>query len=67
MILTGPAGDTIPNAVTAKQQRRARQLRGEADVRRLGLVERPRQREVRLVSPQGFAAGRLANLSPEQS
>jgi hypothetical protein len=67
MILTGPPGDTIQNAISVKAQAgldsyAAKLMFGDwlwwADqVNNL----------VRLVSPQGFAAGRLANLSPEQS
>jgi phage tail sheath protein FI len=66
-ILTGPAGDSISNAVMVK--------------RSIGLdcysvklmfgdwLWWPDQANglTRLVSPQGFAAGRLANLSPERS
>jgi phage tail sheath protein FI len=67
MILTGPAGDTIQNAVAQKQQMgldtwAAKLMFGDwlwwsDQVNNI----------VRLVSPQGFTAGRLANLSPEQS
>jgi len=67
MILTGPAGDTIQDAVNVKQQ--------------AGLVSYSAKlmfgdwlwwsdqvnNTIRLVSPQGFTAGRLSNLSPEQS
>jgi uncharacterized protein len=67
MILTGPAGDTIANAVSAKQTAgldtyAAKLMFGDWiywDDRTNGML--------RLVSPQGFIAGRLANLSPEQS
>jgi uncharacterized protein len=66
-ILTGPAGDTITNAVNVAQQSgldsfAAKLMFGDwiywADQSN-GIT--------RLVSPQGFVAGRLANLSPEQS
>ena len=67
MILTGPAGDTPQNAVDAKH--------------RIGLDSYSTKSmfgdwlwwadqssgSIRLVSPQGFTVGRLANLSPEQS
>ncbi len=43
MILAGPAGDTIANAVCVKQSVGPRHLRRQADVRRLDLVERPGQ------------------------
>jgi hypothetical protein len=67
MILTGPAGDSISNAVTVKQSvgldcYSTKLMFGDwlwwSDQTN-GLI--------RLVSPQGFATGRLANLSPEQS
>jgi hypothetical protein len=67
LILTGPAGDSISNAVTTKQFvgldcYSTKIMFGDwlwwSDQSN-GLI--------RLVSPQGFTAGRLANLSPEQS
>ena len=66
-ILTGPAGDSISNAVSIKHSvgldcYSTKLMFGDwlwwSD-QASGLV--------RLVSPQGFVAGRLANLSPEQS
>lgn len=67
MVLTGPAGDTIQNAVGVKQQIgldswAAKLMFGDW----LWWSDQVNS-VVRLVSPQGFAAGRLANLSPEQS
>lgn len=67
MVLTGPAGDTIANAVTTKQQAgidcyAAKLLFGDW----VYWFDQA-QGAVRLVSPQGFCAGRLAALSPEQS
>lgn len=66
MILTGPAGDNIANAVNAKQQAgidsyAAKMLFGDW----VYWFDQS-QGVVRLVSPQGFCAGRLASLSPEQ-
>ncbi|WP_298213970.1 phage tail protein [Acidocella sp.] len=67
MILTGPAGDTIDNAVIVK---------GEAGIDSYAAKmmfgdwiywNDLTNSVIRLVSPQGFVAGRLANLSPEQS
>jgi hypothetical protein len=67
LILAGPAGDAISNAVTVKQSvgldcYSTKIMFGDwlwwSDQTN-GLI--------RMVSPQGFAAGRLANLSPEQS
>jgi hypothetical protein len=67
MILTGPAGDTIANAVATKASAglddySAKLMFGDW----LWWNDQVNQ-TVRLVSPQGFVAGRLANLSPEQS
>ncbi len=63
----GPSGDTIANAVAAK-------LVAGLDTYAVKLMfgdwvywNDPTNAQVRLVSPQGFTAGRLANLSPEQS
>jgi phage tail sheath protein FI len=67
MILTTPAGDTIANAVssiaTAGLDSYAAKLMFGDWLWWSDQVNNT----VRLVSPQGFAAGRLANLSPEQS
>ena len=66
-ILTGPAGDTVSNAISVK---RAAGLDSYAAKLMFGdwLWWSDRVNGItRLVSPQGFAAGRLANLSPEQS
>jgi uncharacterized protein len=67
MILTGPAGDTVQNAVSVKRQAgldsyAAKFMFGDW----LWWADQV-NRTIRLVSPQGFTAGRLANLSPEQS
>ena len=67
MILCGPSGDTILNAVAAKQS-------AGLDTYACKLMfgdwlwwSDQVNATLRLVSPQGFTAGRLANLSPEQS
>ena len=67
IIATGPAGDTIGNAIVAKQA-------AGLDTYSVKLMfgdwvywNDQTNGSIRLVSPQGFAAGRLANLSPEQS
>jgi hypothetical protein len=67
VILTGPPGDTISNAVTTKQSvgldcYSTKLMFGDW----LWWLDQTNG-VARLVSPQGFAAGRLANLSPEQS
>jgi uncharacterized protein len=67
MVLTTPPGDTISSAVFAKQ---SWGLDSYAVKLMFGdwLWWNDQVNGVlRLVSPQGFAAGRLANLSPEQS
>ena len=66
-ILTGPAGESISNAVETK---RAIGLDCYSTKLMFGdWLWWPDQTNgiTRLVSPQGFTAGRLANLSPEQS
>ena len=67
MILTGPTSDTIANAVTVKNS-------AGLDTYSCKLMHGDwiywndqANGVLRLVSPQGFVAGRLANLSPEQS
>ena len=67
MIVTGPSGDTIGNAITSKQ---AAGLDSYGVKLMFGdwlYWNDQVNGAIRLVSPQGFAAGRLANLSPEQS
>jgi uncharacterized protein len=67
MILTGPAGDTVQNAATVKHtvgldSYSAKLMFGDW----LWWSDQANS-SIRVVSPQGFTAGRLANLSPEQS
>ncbi len=67
LILCGPSGDTIANAVSVKQTAgldsyTCKLMFGDW----LWWNDQVNQ-TMRLVSPQGFVAGRLANLSPEQS
>ncbi len=67
MILTTPAGDEIQNAISTKHQAgldtyAAKLMFGDW----IWWSDRTND-QIRLVSPQGFVAGRLANLSPEQS
>ena len=67
MILTTPAGDTITNAMTTKA---AAGLDSYAAKLMFGdwlWWSDQVNNAIRLVSPQGFAVGRLANLSPAQS
>ena len=67
MILTGPAGDTIQNAVTVKRQAGLDSYAAKLMFGDWLWWSDQVNSTIRLVSPQGFAAGRLANLSPEQS
>ena len=67
MMQCGPSGDTIANAITTMT---TAGLASYASKLLFGdwLWWNDQVNQVmRLVSPQGFAAGRLANLSPEQS
>jgi phage tail sheath protein FI len=67
MVATGPSGDSIATAITTKQG-------AGLDTYGVKLMfgdwiywNDQVNGIIRLVSPQGFAVGRLANLSPEQS
>jgi phage tail sheath protein FI len=68
MILTGPAGDTIADAVSVilasglNSTTSAKLMFGDWIY-----WNDQTNGQIRIVSPQGFVAGRLANLSPEQS
>jgi phage tail sheath protein FI len=67
MILTGPAGDTITNAATTKAEAGIDTYAAKMMFGDWIYWSDQTNAVTRLVSPQGFAAGRLANLSPEQS
>jgi phage tail sheath protein FI len=67
MILTGPSGDTITNAVAVKQNAGLDSYAAKLMFGDWIWWNDPVNQQLRLVSPQGFVAGRLANLSPEQS
>jgi hypothetical protein len=67
MILTTPAGDTIANAVTTMAAAGLDSYGAKLMFGDWLWWSDQVNNTVRLVSPQGFAAGRLANLSPEQS
>ncbi len=66
-ILSGPGGDSIPGAVAAKQAAGLDSYSAKLMFGDWVYWSDPVSGTVRLVSPQGFVAGRLANLSPEQS
>jgi len=67
MVLTGPAGETIAGAIAAKNSAGV-----DSYIAKLMLGDWCNFNDTvngvtRLISPQGFMAGRLSNLSPEQS
>src|SRR5579875_2920644 len=67
MILTSPSGDTIQNAVATKSQAGIDSYSAKLMFGDWLWWSDQVNNTIRLVSPQGFVAGRLANLSPEQS
>ena len=67
MILTGPAGQAITAAVTLKQQAGLDSYAAKLMFGDWVFWNDQVNGVMRLVSPQGFVAGRLSNLSPEQS
>ena len=67
MILCGPSGDTIANAVTTKNTAGIDSYAAKLMFGDWIYWNDPVNQTMRLVSPQGFVAGKLANMSPEQS
>jgi hypothetical protein len=67
MIMTGPAGDNITNATTTKATAGIDSYAAKLMFGDWVYWYDQANALTRLVSPQGFVAGRLANLSPEQS
>jgi phage tail sheath protein FI len=67
MILTGPPGDTINNAVNVIQQTGLNATSAKLMFGDWIYWSDQTNGMIRIVSPQGFVAGRLGNLSPEQS
>ena len=67
MILTTPPGDTITNAVNTKVEAGLDSYAAKLMFGDWLWWSDQVNNTIRLVSPQGFTAGRLANLSPEQS
>jgi hypothetical protein len=67
MILAGPPGDTIANAVSAKRTAGIDSYAAKVMFGDWIWWYDQANGMTRLISPQGFVAGRLANLSPEQS
>jgi phage tail sheath protein FI len=67
MVLVGPAGDTISDAVSVKQQAGLDSYAAKLMFGDWVFWNDQANGVIRLVSPQGFVVGRLGNLSPEQS
>ncbi len=67
MVMTGPAGDNISNAVSIKAGAGLDSYAGKLLFGDWLYWYDPVNAVTRLCSPAAFAAGRLANLSPEQS
>ncbi|MDR7257789.1 hypothetical protein J2X47_001969 [Sphingomonas sp. BE270] len=67
MIGVGPAGDTISNAVTAKATAGIDSYTMKLLFGDWCYFNDTVNSQTRLISPQGFVAGRLSSLSPEQS
>jgi phage tail sheath protein FI len=67
MILTGPVGQSISTAISLKQQAGLDSYATKLMFGDWVYWNDQTNGVMRLVSPQGFVAGRLANLSPEQS
>ena len=66
-IMSGPSGDTIENAISVKGQMGIDTYSGKVMFGDWLWWSDQGNHLIRLVSPQGFTAGRLANLSPETS
>ena len=67
MIATGPISQTIADAITAKNTAGADSYTLKVLLGDWCYWNDTANNQIRLISPQGFVAGRLANLSPEQS
>lgn len=67
MIMTGPAGQTLGDAANLKQQVGLDSYAAKLMFGDWVFWNDQVNGVTRLVSPQGFVAGRLSNLSPEQS
>lgn len=67
MIAVGPQGDTISNAVSTKSTAGVDSYAMRLSFGDWIYFNDTVNGQIRLISPQGFIAGRMANLSPEQS
>jgi hypothetical protein len=67
MILTGPAGQSIASAITAKNTAGIDSYIAKMMLGDYCYFNDTVNGQIRMISPQGYIAGRLVNLSPEQS
>lgn len=67
MVLTGPAGQSISSAISAKSTAGIDNYDAKVMLGDWVTIFDTYNQQNRLISPQAFAAGMLANLSPEQS
>lgn len=67
MICVGPAGQTVTTASTAKAAASCDSYAAKVMMGDWCFFQDNVNNQLRLISPQGFVVGRLANLSPEQS
>ena len=67
MVLVGPAGQTVTTAASAKATAGIDSYAAKLMMGDWVYFKDTVNNVTRLISPQGFVAGRLANLSPEQS
>lgn len=67
MIMTGPAGDTIANAVTAKATAAIDSYAAKLLFGDWISFNDTVNGQIRLISPQGYIIGKLGNLSPQNS
>ncbi len=67
MVLTGPAGDTIANAVSVKASTGIDSYASKLLLGDWVYFNDVTNGVTRLISPQGFVAGRLSNLAPQES
>lgn len=67
MVMTGPSGDNITNAVSTKSTAGIDSYAGKLMFGDWVYWLDPYNNVLRVISPQGFVAGLLANLSPQNS
>ena len=67
MMLVGPSGQSITSAISTKQSTGSDSYAFKLLLGDWCYFNDTTNNQIRLISPQGFCAGRLGNLSPEQS